>query len=44
MAMVYTLVTSGKEWLAEKYGHAAEEEELEETDTLKDEVLLALGL
>ncbi|XP_039115616.1 RWD domain-containing protein 1 [Dioscorea cayenensis subsp. rotundata] len=43
MAMVYTLVTSGKEWLAEKYGHAAEEEELEETDTLKDEIIVPHG-
>lgn len=40
MAMIYTLVTSAQEWLSENYGHEEEVEELEETDTAKEDVWL----
>ncbi|KAJ0986484.1 hypothetical protein J5N97_004840 [Dioscorea zingiberensis] len=43
MAMVYTLVSSAKEWLGEKFGQGAEVEEIEETDTAKDEVIVPHG-
>eukprot|EP01018_Ginkgo_biloba_P001293 Gb_16059 [translate_table: standard] len=37
MAMIYTLVTSAKEWLREKYGHDADAENGEAEDTSKDD-------
>jgi hypothetical protein len=40
MAMVYTLVTSAKEWLTEEYGNDGADEESEEADTVKDDVCL----
>lgn len=40
MAMVYTLVTSAKEWLVEKFSHDAQDEEPEENDLTKDDVCL----
>lgn len=40
MAMVYTLVTSAKEWLVEKFSHDAQDEEPEENDVTKDDVCL----
>ncbi|KAL5975569.1 hypothetical protein ACLOJK_019894 [Asimina triloba] len=38
MAMIYTLVTSAKEWLGEKYGQNAQIEEVQENDTVKDDL------
>ena len=35
MAMIYTLVTSAKEWLSERYGQDAD---AEEEEAVKDEV------
>lgn len=40
MAMVYTLVTSAKEWLGERFGQDAAISDNEEDDTAKDEVWL----
>lgn len=40
MAMIYTLVTSAKEWLSENFGHEVAVEDSEETDTTKDDVWL----
>ncbi|XP_073115028.1 uncharacterized protein [Elaeis guineensis] len=37
MAMVYTLVTSAKDWLSENFGREVVVEESEETDTTKDD-------
>lgn len=37
MAMIYTLVTSAKEWLSEKYGNDSAADN-DENDTAKDEV------
>ena len=45
MAMIYTLVTSAKDWLVEKFSHDAEDEEPKEKDAVKDDVwLFALPL
>lgn len=38
MAMIYTLVTSAKEWLSEAYGNDVGIEDSEENDAVKDEV------
>lgn len=39
MAMIYTLVTSAKEWLSERYGQDADAENAqEEEEAKKDEV------
>lgn len=38
MAMVYTLVSSAKEWLSEKYGQNDGDEEPEETEAEEEEV------
>ncbi|KAG9455571.1 hypothetical protein H6P81_000079 [Aristolochia fimbriata] len=43
MAMIYTLVTSVKEWLSEKFGQNAQEVELEDEDAEKDEVIVPHG-
>ncbi|XP_020098790.1 RWD domain-containing protein 1 isoform X2 [Ananas comosus] len=43
MAMIYTLVTSAKEWLSEKFGHDVPVEDTEETDTAKDDVIIPHG-
>ncbi|WOL03026.1 RWD domain-containing protein 1 [Canna indica] len=43
MAMVYTLVTSAKEWLSEKYGNEDAVEDSEDTDAAKDEVIVPHG-
>jgi len=40
MAMVYTLATSAKEWLREKFGHTEDIENGVDEDTSKDEVCL----
>ncbi|XWS20186.1 hypothetical protein CRYUN_Cryun31cG0078300 [Craigia yunnanensis] len=38
MAMIYTLVTSAKEWLSERYGQDADADNAEEEEATKDEV------
>lgn len=38
MAMVYTLVTSAKEWLSEKYGQAAGNDIIEDGQAEKEDV------
>ncbi|EEF46303.1 RWD domain-containing protein 1 [Ricinus communis] len=43
MAMVYTLVTSAKEWLSEKYGQDASNETIEDEEAAKDEVIVPHG-
>uniref|UniRef100_A0A0E0JK41 RWD domain-containing protein n=1 Tax=Oryza punctata TaxID=4537 RepID=A0A0E0JK41_ORYPU len=43
MAMVYTLVTSAKDWLSEKYGQNAGDEESEENETEEEEVIVPHG-
>ncbi|KAL6884567.1 hypothetical protein ACP4OV_010503 [Aristida adscensionis] len=43
MAMVYTLVSSAKEWLSEKYGQNAGDEELGETEAEEEEVIVPHG-
>ncbi|XP_072963906.1 uncharacterized protein [Typha angustifolia] len=43
MAMVYTLVTSAKEWLTEEYGNDGADEESEEADTVKDDIVIPHG-
>ncbi|KQK08314.1 RWD domain-containing protein 1 isoform X1 [Brachypodium distachyon] len=43
MAMVYTLLDSAKEWLTEKYGQNAVDEEPEETDEPAEEVIIPHG-
>lgn len=42
MAMIYTLLDSAKEWLTEKYGQNAGDEEPDETEEPAEEVFLAL--
>lgn len=37
MAMIYTLITSAKEWLSDKYGNDAAADN-DENNTAKDEV------
>lgn len=36
--MIYTLVTSAKEWLSERYGQDADADNVEEEESIKDEV------
>lgn len=36
--MIYTLVTSAKEWLSERYGQDADADNAEEEEATKDEV------
>ncbi|CAD6238256.1 unnamed protein product [Miscanthus lutarioriparius] len=43
MAMVYTLVSSAKEWLSEKYGQNGGDEEPEETEAEEEEVIIPHG-
>ncbi|XP_073115032.1 uncharacterized protein [Elaeis guineensis] len=43
MAMVYTLVTSAKDWLSENFGREVVVEESEETDTTKDDIIVPHG-
>ena len=38
MAMVYTLVTSAKEWLSERFAEDADTENFNDEETTKDEV------
>lgn len=38
MAMVYTLVTSAKEWLTEKFGQDETVEDADEDDSAKEDV------
>lgn len=38
MAMIYTLVTSAKEWLSEKYGNETVVDDSDDSDAAKDEV------
>jgi len=38
MAMVYTLVTSAKEWLSERYSQDASNEDIENEEAAKDDV------
>ena len=40
MAMVYTLVSSAKEWLSEKYGQNGGDEEPDETEEKEEEVYI----
>ena len=40
MAMVYTLVTSAKEWLSERFAQDAGDDDDGEDEAAKDEVLL----
>ncbi|CAL9145038.1 unnamed protein product, partial [Musa hybrid cultivar] len=43
MAMIYTLVTSAKEWLSEAYGNDVGIEDSEENDAAKDEIIVPHG-
>ncbi|CAL9775612.1 uncharacterized protein LOC135645226 [Musa acuminata AAA Group] len=43
MAMIYTLVTSAKEWLSEAYGNDVGIEDSEENDAVKDEIIVPHG-
>ncbi|KAE8714761.1 glutamate dehydrogenase family protein [Hibiscus syriacus] len=43
MAMIYTLVTSAKEWLSERYGQDADADDVEEEESTKDEVIVPHG-
>ena len=38
MAMIYTLVSSAKEWLSERYGQDSDADNAEEEEATKDEV------
>ena len=40
MAMIYTLVTSAKEWLSERFAQDGDAENADEDEVAKDEVLL----
>lgn len=42
MAMIYTLVSSAKDWLSEKYGQDAENDEFVDEQAVKDEVWMFL--
>jgi hypothetical protein len=42
MAMVYTLVTSAKEWLSERYCQDAINEDIENEEAAKDDVCIPL--
>lgn len=43
MAMIYTLLDSAKEWLTEKYGQNAGDEEPDETEEPAEEVIIPHG-
>lgn len=43
MAMVYTLVTSAQEWLTEKYGQNVDNDDFEDNDAEKDDVIIPHG-
>ncbi|XP_022715111.1 RWD domain-containing protein 1-like [Durio zibethinus] len=43
MAMIYTLVTTAKEWLSERYGQDADADNAEEEESTKDEVIVPHG-
>nr|KJB18561.1 hypothetical protein B456_003G060200 [Gossypium raimondii] len=43
MAMIYTLVTSAKDWLSERYGQDADADNVEEEESTKDEVIIPHG-
>ncbi|KAL0354593.1 UNVERIFIED_CONTAM: IAA-amino acid hydrolase ILR1-like 4 [Sesamum radiatum] len=43
MAMVYTLVTSAKEWLSERFSEDAGDEDAEEDEAAKDEIIVPHG-
>jgi len=43
MAMIYTLVTSAKEWMREKFGHTEDIENGDDEETSKDEVVVPHG-
>ncbi|KAG4199205.1 hypothetical protein ERO13_A05G133633v2, partial [Gossypium hirsutum] len=43
MAMIYTLVSSAKEWLSERYGQDACPDNAEEEEAAKDEVIVPHG-
>lgn len=43
MAMIYTLVTSAKEWLREKFGHTEDIENGDDEDASKDEIVVPHG-
>ncbi|XP_042048240.1 RWD domain-containing protein 1-like isoform X1 [Salvia splendens] len=43
MAMVYTLVTSAKEWLSERFAHDAGDDDDGEDEAAKDEVIIPHG-
>ncbi|CAK7356819.1 unnamed protein product [Dovyalis caffra] len=43
MAMIYTLVTSAKEWLSERYGQDTSNEDIENEEAAKDDVIVPHG-
>ncbi|XP_057514500.1 uncharacterized protein LOC130796202 isoform X2 [Actinidia eriantha] len=43
MAMVYTLVTSAKDWLSERFAEDADAENFDNEETAKDEVIIPHG-
>jgi len=43
MAMIYTLVTSAKEWMREKFGHTEDIENGVDEDMSKDEIVVPHG-
>lgn len=43
MSMIYTLVTSAKEWLREKFGHTEDFENGDDEDAAKDEIIVPHG-
>ncbi|XP_065866497.1 uncharacterized protein [Euphorbia lathyris] len=43
MAMIYTLVSSAKDWLSEKYGQDADDDEFKDEQAVKDEVIIPHG-
>uniref|UniRef100_A0A2P2MTV3 RWD domain-containing protein 1 isoform X2 n=1 Tax=Rhizophora mucronata TaxID=61149 RepID=A0A2P2MTV3_RHIMU len=43
MAMVYTLVTSAKEWLSERYGQENDSNDMQDEQAAKDEVIVPHG-
>ncbi|GER53495.1 Rwd domain-containing protein [Striga asiatica] len=43
MAMVYTLVTTAKEWLSERFAQDAGDEDSEEDEAAKDEIIVPHG-
>ncbi|KAK1312212.1 hypothetical protein QJS10_CPA07g00906 [Acorus calamus] len=43
MAMVYTLVSSAKEWLSEKYGHDGQVQDVDEDEESKEDIIIPHG-